>query len=72
MASESYTVTDAAELAAELADAIKADAKEIVVSATIKGSPSITLPRGCTLTGANSSSPRRVFGSVPTTPCATS
>lgn len=43
----SATVTDAA----QLADAIGAGAREIVVDGTIKGSPSITLPEGVTLRG---------------------
>lgn len=37
--------------AAELVDAIAAGANEIVVQGTISGSPSITLPAGCTLRG---------------------
>ena len=37
--------------AAELAEAISAEAKEIVVDGTISGSPSITLPEGTTLRG---------------------
>lgn len=37
--------------AAELADAIAAGSTEIVVAGTITGSPSITLPAGCALSG---------------------
>ncbi|MDF8262633.1 hypothetical protein [Luteipulveratus flavus] len=43
----SVTVTTAA----ELADALEADASDIVVQGTISGSPSITLPEGATLRG---------------------
>lgn len=47
MTSPSATVSTAA----ELADAIAAGATEIVVQGRISGSPSITLPEGCTLRG---------------------
>lgn len=47
MTTTSVTVTTAA----ELADAIDAGTAEIVVAGTITGSPSITLPPGCTLRG---------------------
>ncbi len=49
MSAQSITVTNAA----ELADALQAQVPHIIIEGNITGSPSITLPAGTTLEGAN-------------------